>query len=141
MRGFGFIVVFILLCFPALEIYTLFRVADVIGGWWLLSWLVFAMIAGRILIQEEKLAVFGRMMLAMQSGSSPFAALWDSGRTMVAGVLLIIPGVISDAIALILLLLPQQSKPANRNSMPDDGIIEGEWREIETEKLEKRDRN
>ena len=140
MRGFGFVVLFILLGFPALEIYTLFRVADVIGGWWLLSWLAFAMIAGRVLIQEEKLAVFGRIMLAMQSGSSPFSALWDSGRTMVAGVLLIIPGVISDAIALILLLMPRQSKPANRNSMPDDGVIEGEWREVEADKLEKRDR-
>lgn len=139
MRSFGFVFLIILLGFPALEIYTLFRVADAIG-WWLLVWLAFSMIAGWALIQEERLAVFGRLMLAMQSGQSPFSALWDSGRTMMAGVLLIFPGVISDAIALILLLLPSQSKPAKGRAVPDDGIIEGEWREVETEKLETKDR-
>lgn len=139
MRSFGFVFLLILLGFPALEIYTLFRVADAIG-WWLLLWLVFSMVAGWTLIQEERLAVFGRLMIALQSGQSPFAALWDSGRTMMAGVLFIFPGVISDAIALILLLLPSQSKRAKKADIPDDGIIEGEWREVEAERLETKDR-
>jgi len=139
VRSFGFVFLLILLGFPALEIYTLFRVADAIG-WWLLLWLVFSMVAGWTLIQEERLAVFGRLMIALQSGQSPFAALWDSGRTMMAGVLFIFPGVISDAIALILLLLPSQSKRAKKADIPDDGIIEGEWREVEAERLETKDR-
>ena len=139
MRSLGFVFLLILLGFPALEIYTLFRVADVIG-WWLLLWLVFSMIAGWTLIREERLAVFGRLMIALQNGQSPFAALWDSGRTMMAGVLLIFPGVISDVIALILLLLPSQSRPAKGAGVPDDGIIEGEWREVEAERLETKDR-
>ena len=141
MRSFSFIFLLILLGFPALEIYTLFRVADLIGGWWLLSWLIFSAVAGWMLIKEERLAMLGRLMISMQTGQSPFAALWDSGRTMIAGVLLIIPGVISDAIALILLLLPNQSRPAKATGVPDDGIIEGEWREVEAERLESKDRH
>ena len=139
MRSFSFVFLLILLAFPALEIYTLFRVADAIG-WWLLLWLVFSMIVGLTLIKEERLALFGRLMVALQSGQSPFVALWDSGRTMMAGVLFIFPGVISDAIALVLLLLPGRTKRAPQPGMPDDGIIEGEWHEVEAERLESKNR-
>jgi UPF0716 protein FxsA len=116
----------ILLCFPALEIYTMFRVADQIG-WWLLAWLVAATAAGWLLIQEEKLAFFGRLVQAVQTGQSPLGALFDSGRTLAAGWLLIFPGVISDGLALILLLIPRRSRPA-AGPAPDDGVIEGEYR-------------
>ncbi|TCV86380.1 FxsA family protein [Sulfurirhabdus autotrophica] len=141
MRSFGFIFLIILLGFPALEIYTLFQVAHAIG-WWLLPWLIFTTGAGWVLIQEERLAIFGRLMLAIQSGQSPFGALWDSGRTMVAGVLLIFPGVWSDALAFILLLFPRQSAGggASQNTPADDGVIEGEWRRVNSEKLESRDK-
>ncbi len=140
MRSFGFIFLIILLGFPALEIYTLFQLAHAIG-WWLLPWLIFTTGAGWVLIQEERLAIFGRLMLAIQSGQSPFGALWDSGRTMVAGVLLILPGVWSDALAFILLLFPRQaaSGGTKQNTPADDGVIEGEWRRVNSEKLESRD--
>jgi UPF0716 protein FxsA len=116
------VVLTILLCFPALEIYAMFRVADQIG-WWLLAWLVAAAGGGWLLIQEEKLAFFGRLVQAVQTGQSPLGALFDSGRTLAAGWLLIFPGVISDGLALILLLIPRRHRPA-----ADDGVIEGEYR-------------
>ena len=68
----------------------LFKVADAIG-WWLLAWLLASGIFGWVLIKEESLAVFGRLAVAVQNGQSPFVALWDSGRTILAGVLLIFP--------------------------------------------------
>jgi len=116
----------ILLCFPALEIYTMFRLAEHIG-WWLLLWLVAATAAGWLLIQEEKLAFFGRLVQAVQTGQSPLGALFDSGRTLAAGWLLIFPGVISDGLALILLLIPRRRRPVAGPSA-DDGVIEGEYR-------------
>jgi len=116
----------ILLCFPALEIYTMFRVADHIG-WWLLAWLVGAAVGGWLLIQEEKLAFFGRLVQAVQTGQSPLGALFDSGRTLAAGWLLIFPGVISDGLALILLLMPRRRRSA-AGPAADDGVIEGEYR-------------
>ena len=140
MRSFGLVFLIILLGFPALEIYTLFQVADAIG-WWLLPWLIFTTGAGWVLIQEERLAIFGRLMLAIQSGQSPFGAIWDSGRTMLAGLLLIFPGVWSDALAFILLLFPRQSSKGVKGAgVPqDDGVIEGEWHRVNSEKLESRD--
>lgn len=124
------ILLIILLCFPALEIYTLFQLADVIG-WWLAVWLIASALFGFLLIREEKLAFFGRLIVGMQSGQHPFAAMFDSGKTLVAGVLLIFPGVISDAIALILLLIPSRKPgiPANRTQETD--VIEGSYRREE----------
>jgi UPF0716 protein FxsA len=135
VRSFGLIFLLVVLGFPALEIYTMFQVADVIG-WWLLVWLILSALIGWILIKEEKMAVFGRLAVAVQNGQSPFAALWDSGRTMLAGLLLIIPGVLSDVLALILLLLPNKSGRINPRSPHDDSVIEGEVRVVEAEQIE-----
>lgn len=140
VRSFGLIFLLAVLGFPALEIYTLFQVADVIG-WWLLAWLLFSALIGWILIKEESLAVFGRLAVAVQNGQSPFAALWDSGRTMLAGLLLIIPGVLSDVVALILLLLPNKSDRFKARRAANDDIIEGEVRVIEVGQIESKSRS
>ena len=137
MRNFGLIFLLVLFGLPALEIYTMFQLAESIG-WWLLAWLLFSAIFGWILIKEESMAVFGRLAVAVQNGQSPFVALWDNGRTILAGLLLIFPGVISDFVALVLLLWPNRADNLNEGMMPDDGIIEGEVRvvEVEAEQIE-----
>lgn len=124
------ILLIILLCFPALEIYTLFQLADVVG-WWLAVWLIASALFGFLLIREEKLAFFGRLVVGMQSGQHPFAAMFDSGKTLMAGVLLIFPGVISDAIALILLLIPSRKPKTPVNSTQETDVIEGSYRREE----------
>ncbi len=135
VRNIGFILLFVILGFPALEIYSLFLVAGYIG-WWLLLWLLGSALAGWFLIKEESMAVFSRLALTVQNGQSPFAAIWDSGRILLAGVLLIFPGVFSDVVALVLLLLPNKAGRSYPRNMPDDGIIEGEVRVVEVEKIE-----
>ena len=135
MRSFGLIFLLVVLGFPALEIYTMIRLADVIG-WWLLAWLAFSALLGWFLIKEESMAVFGRLAVAVQNGQSPLAAIWDSGRTMLAGFLLLVPGVLSDVIALVLLMLPNKSERAKPRQNDDDGIIEGEVRVIDAEQIE-----
>ena len=140
MRSFGLIFLLVVLGFPVLEIYTMIQVAGVIG-WWLLAWLIVSALIGWTLIREESLAVFGRLAVAVQNGQSPFAAVWDSGRTMLAGLLLIIPGVLSDVLALILLLLPNTSGRIGPRGSADDGVIEGEVRVIEAEQIESKSRS
>ncbi len=124
------ILLIILLCFPALEIYTLFQLADVIG-WWLAVWLIGSAVLGFLLIREEKFAFFGRLVVGIQSGQHPFAAIFDSGKTLVAGVLLIFPGVISDVIALILLIIPSRRPKIPVSSAQENDVIEGTYRREE----------
>jgi len=82
-----------------------FWVAGIIGGWVLL-WLLLAAIAGILLVRVERVAWGARLLFAVQSGSHPLASLFASGRILLAGGLLVFPGFISDAIALVLLLIP-----------------------------------
>lgn len=120
----------ILLGFPLLELWVAVLVAQKIG-WWLLAWLVGAVFAGVTLIREEQFAIFGRLMGAVQQGQNPFHAIFSSGRVMLAGLLFIFPGVITDFLALILLLWPQQQKrPVQKTD-----VIEGEFRR-EKDRLE-----
>ena len=101
---FGWIVL-LLLSFPVLEAISIFWVASAIGGWVLL-WLLLAAVAGVMLIRVERVAWGARLLFSVQSGTNPLAAMFASGRILLAGGLLVFPGFISDAIALGLLLTP-----------------------------------
>lgn len=116
----------ILLGFPLLELWAAILVAREIG-WWLLVWLIVDVMAGIALIREERFAAIGRVMGAMQQGRDPARALLTSGRLMLAGLLLILPGVISDVFALILLLWPR-ARSRKAPVAANDEIIEGEFR-------------
>lgn len=101
---FGWIVL-LLLSFPVLEAIGIFWAASAIGGWVLL-WLLLAAISGVMLIRIERLAWGPRLLFSVQSGAHPLIALFASGRILLAGGLLVFPGFFSDAIALVLLLIP-----------------------------------
>ena len=101
---FGWIVL-LLLSFPVLEAIGIFWVASAIGGW-VLMWLLLAVVAGVMLIRIERVAWGARLLFSVRSGANPLAAMFASGRILLAGGLLVFPGFISDAIALGLLLAP-----------------------------------
>lgn len=121
--------VLLLLSFPVLEAIGIFWAASAIGAWVLL-WLLLAAVAGILLIRFERVAWGARLLFSMQSGAFPLAALFASGRILIAGGLLIFPGFISDAIALVLLLIPgtwtrRRQGPLNP---ANDDVLEGEFR-------------
>jgi len=118
-----------MLSFPVLEAIGIFWAASVIGGWVLL-WLLLAAVAGAMLIRIERVAWGARLLFSVQSGANPLASLLATGRILLAGGLLVFPGFISDAIALVLLLIPgtwdrrmqDPLRPAN------DDVLEGEFK-------------
>src|SRR2546421_5359963 len=95
----------ILLGFPLLEAVVLVRLSETLG-WWILAWVVLAACAGMALIKEARFALVARLAAGFAEGTFSIAALTDSARTVLAGILLIYPGVVSDLIAFTLLLLP-----------------------------------
>jgi UPF0716 protein FxsA len=125
---FGWIVL-LLLSFPVLEAIGIFWVAHAIGSWVLLL-LLLAAIAGIMLIRIER-AVWGpRLLFSLQSGAHPLASLFASGRILLAGGLLVFPGFISDAIALVLLLIPGTwaGRKADPMRPANDDVLEGEFK-------------
>lgn len=120
------LVIVLLLGFPVLEAWLLFRLGELIGVW-VLVWLVVAAIGGMLLIRFEKLAWALRVANQLRQQRSPLTALLTSARTLVAGVLLIFPGVISDFLALLVLIWPlPKGRPLDPGASP--GVIEGEFR-------------
>jgi len=127
-----FFVLLILLAFPVLEIWLLIALAAQYG-WWLLLYLAVVAILGYRLIKDEQLLMFGRMAQTLTQGGTTAKALFGSAKNLIAGILLIIPGVITDAIAVILLLLPSAkvgpgAKQARARKAANDDVIEGEFR-------------
>ncbi len=119
----------ILLGFPLLEAVVLVRLGETLG-WWVLAWVVLAACAGMALIKEARFAMVARLAAGLAQGRFSIVALTDSVRTVVAGLFLIFPGVVSDLIALTLLLLPGPrvvvESAARRGA--NGSLIEGEFR-------------
>jgi UPF0716 protein FxsA len=119
----------ILLGFPLLEAVVLVRLSETMG-WWVLAWVVLAAVAGMALIKEARFALVARLAAGLAQGEFSINALTDSARTVVAGLFLIFPGVVSDLIALTLLLWPSPRKVADQQAHrePQGHYIEGEFR-------------
>jgi UPF0716 protein FxsA len=119
----------ILLGFPLLEAVLLVRLTQSLG-WWMLAWVVLAACAGVALIKEARFALVARLAAGVAQGRFSISALTDSARTVLAGLFLIFPGVISDVIALMLLLLPSSRalNEVTRQPAADRAFIEGDFR-------------
>ena len=118
----------ILLGFPLLEAVVLVRLSETLG-WWILAWVVLAACAGMALIKEARFALVARLGAELAEGRFSIVALTDSARTVLAGILLIFPGVVSDLIALTLLLLPGPRLVESTSRRERNGtFIEGEFR-------------
>jgi len=124
-----FLLIGILLGFPLLEAEVLVRLSEVMG-WWILAWVVLAACAGMALIKEARFAMLARLAAGLAEGTFAIGALTDSARTVLAGLFLIFPGVVSDFIALTLLLLPGPKAIVETRSIRDIGgsVIDGEFR-------------
>lgn len=135
-----FLLVLILLAFPFAEIFLLLELANRYG-WWLLVYLVVIGYLGLQLIRGEKLMMSAKMMQSLSAGGNPVKTLLGSARNMVAGVLLVIPGVITDVIAALLLLIPfgmpnvdaNPNQKYQRTNAANDDVIEGEFTEVKEE--------
>lgn len=119
----------ILLGFPLLELAVLVRLGES-HGWLVFAWVTFAAAAGVALIKEARFALLAQLALGFAQGRYSIAALVDSARTVLAGLLLIFPGVVSDLLAVTLLLLPLrramvESVPAR--AVPG-AVIDGQFR-------------
>lgn len=137
-----FLIFAILLAFPFLEIAVLIELSQRYG-WWVLVYLLTIGYLGLQLIRSEKDLIAARMFQQMGAGGNPVSAMFSTARNMLAGVLLLIPGVISDVIAVILLLIPAnnpglgqagQKSSAQYRASANDEVIEGEFTEVEEAK-------
>ena len=125
------VLLLILLGFPALDIYVTIQFAAWTGVpvWF---WLGAGMIGGWVLLRNERVT-FRTKTHAALSGQAPLlSSLLDSGRKVLAGILFILPGVVTDIAALALLALPINLKVRlQTQTSAGSKVMDGEYRRID----------
>jgi UPF0716 protein FxsA len=100
-----FLVLLIVLAFPVVDVLATLRFARWTGIP-ALAWMLASAVAGLLLLRHERLGFRARTLAALRGDRPLMRGLFDSGRKVLAALLLIFPGILSDLIALVLLLLP-----------------------------------
>jgi UPF0716 protein FxsA len=118
--------VLIVLAFPVAEIWAIVELARAFG-WWIALWFLVSAAIGIAIIGQERARMGPRMRAVLAGGETSLPRLLSTFRRLVAGILLVIPGVVSDVLALVLLLLPSPKKQAADGPQ----VIEGQYRKVD----------
>src|SRR5438105_14183852 len=100
-----FVVLLIVLSFPVIDVMATLRFARWTGIP-ALAWFAASALAGALLLRNERLTFRAKTLAALRGDQPLMRGLLDSCRRILAALLLILPGIVSDVIALLLLLLP-----------------------------------
>lgn len=102
------------LILPVLELYLLFTLAAAIGGFNTLLVVIGTAIAGVTVLRRQGLNSMSRMRQRMQQGQSPAPDLLNGMLLGFAGLMLILPGLITDSIGVLMLMPPVRHGMARR---------------------------
>lgn len=94
----------LLLFVPAIEIVVFIKVGQAIGAWKVIGLVFLSAIVGALLLRYQSIGVIRRLDRDLRQGRTPDASLFDGFLIVVGGVLLIIPGFVTDVVGLILMI-------------------------------------
>jgi UPF0716 protein FxsA len=100
------IFVLTILALPVLDILSLIKAGALLGFWPTLALLAAAAGLGTLVIRQQRFTAAARLRRSLAAGELPVREAFDSACVLGAGLLLLFPGLISDAVALLLLLPP-----------------------------------
>jgi UPF0716 protein FxsA len=91
---------------PVLELALLIKTGQVIGVWATVALVLTTALSGAFIISRQSLSVLRRSLEALSEGRTPVAPVVDGLFLLVAGALLLTPGLLTDIVALALLVPP-----------------------------------
>jgi len=100
------VLLFLFVVMPLLELAAFVLVGQAIGFLNAIGVLLLISIVGVLIVRHQGIGIYRRVRLQLREGIVPAAELVDGLLILIAGLLLIIPGYISDAVGLALLLPP-----------------------------------
>jgi UPF0716 protein FxsA len=101
-----FLLLLILIGLPLLEIYVLITVGGWIGAIPTIFLIVFTAVLGALLMRHQGLKALSSVQASMQRGEIPALTLLEGFLILVAGVLLLTPGFVTDLFGFLLLVAP-----------------------------------
>lgn len=94
---------------PFVELFVLIQTGQVIGVWWTILVVLAISVLGSWLVRREGWAAWRRITTRVQQGEVPGNELVDGALVVFAGALLLTPGFVTDAAALLLLFPPTRA--------------------------------
>jgi UPF0716 protein FxsA len=101
-----FVVILLLLLWPLIEIAVFVQVVQWIGVLDTLVVMLVISLGGAWLVKRQGVGTFVRMRAELDNGRVPTGPMTDGGLLALAGFLLLVPGFVTDALGLLLLLPP-----------------------------------
>jgi len=99
------LIIFLLLFgIPVAEIALFIQVGDLIGLWPTLGFILLTAVVGTILVRAQGIAILGRIQAETQQGRLPVGDLISGACLVVAGLLLVTPGFLTDFLGFCLLI-------------------------------------
>ncbi|TDI11272.1 MAG: FxsA family protein [Acidobacteria bacterium] len=89
---------------PLLELYLLIRLGTYVGAVDTIAIVIGTGIAGGLLAKSQGLAVLDRMRAELNQGRLPAESLLDGLLILIAGAMLVTPGLLTDGLGLLLLI-------------------------------------
>lgn len=143
---------------PIIEIALLINIGEQIGGWNTVGLVIITAFAGAYLVRQQGLSTLMTAQNKMQQGQMPEQEMVEGLLLLVAGVLLVTPGFITDIIGFLFCLpftRPAIAKQlfkrfavgasssrqnyAYRQQAQEEDIIEGEFRRTDNTKIDDSD--
>ncbi|WP_421361993.1 FxsA family protein [Agrobacterium rosae] len=94
----------IVLMMPILEIAGFIVVGKALGLWLTLALILFTSFLGLVILRSGGLGMVRNLQTASRSGDEPAQAMINGRMRVIAGILLFVPGFITDVIGLLLLV-------------------------------------
>jgi UPF0716 protein FxsA len=130
-----YLLLLLFVAYPIAEIITIVLLAKAIGTFWVVLWLIVAFASGLLMLRHHKLAVGAALFNDVRSGRLSIHSLFAVARYYIAAVLLLLPGILGDVLALVLLLpwgllAGKKASVAPAASKMDGDVIDGEYRQV-----------
>ncbi|NOX09293.1 MAG: FxsA family protein [Gammaproteobacteria bacterium] len=130
------------LAIPILEIYLLIEVGQSLGAITTIFFVVFTAVLGALLMRYQGLSNLQRVQNSMQAGDLPALEMMEGPVLLLGGVLLLVPGFLTDTLGFLLLFplvrrallrrflshsqYPPGVQPTTPPRKDDPNVIEGE---------------
>jgi UPF0716 protein FxsA len=99
-----FLIIFIVV--PLVELYFMLQVGEVVGAFSTVLLVVFTAIAGGLLVRQQGFSTMLRMRETAARGETPALEMIEGSILLLSGIMLLLPGFITDALGFLLLVPP-----------------------------------
>jgi UPF0716 protein FxsA len=107
-----YVLLALLIVVPLVELYILIQVGSVIGALPTIAMVIGISIFGAWMLKRQGMSALLKADAAMKSGKMPVEAVLDSVALIAAGALLMTPGLLTDALGVLLLIPPVRRRIA-----------------------------